>query len=73
MIFRKSVLVKLNHTQILFKEGTTEHFIYIILCGKMISYTRYGEAMSVVGANQSVGEECFLWPKYNLRFHCNDK
>jgi CRP-like cAMP-binding protein len=66
VIFNHGSLVQLNSNQVLYKEGAGDCLAYVILCGKLVVYT-HGDALCVIGAGESVGEEAFMSSQWNYR------
>ena len=60
MIFRQCTLVQLQPSQILYKEGQRELFVYAILYGKLVLRAIEDGVLGVAGPGESVGEEAFL-------------
>jgi len=67
IIFHNGSLIQLNDTQVLYKEGAGDCLVYIVLCGRLIVYTQYGDVLSVVRAGECVGEEAFMSSQWNYR------
>ena len=68
LTFQSASILCLKPSQILFKEGSRETLIYIILYGKIVIRTMDQGVLGVVGPGESVGEESFLTINYKYRY-----
>eukprot|EP00826_Nyctotherus_ovalis_P053318 TRINITY_DN6908_c0_g1_i2.p2 TRINITY_DN6908_c0_g1~~TRINITY_DN6908_c0_g1_i2.p2 ORF type:complete len:105 (-),score=8.23 TRINITY_DN6908_c0_g1_i2:248-562(-) len=67
MIFQRGVIARLKSAQILFREGTQDLMVYIILCGKIIVRSNDQGILCIAGPGESVGEESFLVINHKYR------
>ena len=67
MIFQKGAIMRLKSAQVLFKEGSQDLLIYIILSGKIIIRNNDQGILGVIGPTESIGEESYLVISYRCR------
>ena len=67
IILKQGNILRLDPLQILFKDGSMDTTLFIMLYGKVVLRTIDDGIVGVVGIGESIGEETILMPNYQYR------
>ena len=68
MLFKQGKIIKLKPCQILYKEGSKDNSVFIIIYGKMILRSIEKGVLGTISSEESIGEESFLKSGYKFRY-----